>query len=160
MSEIYFDGEDTEKMASNLLEKGRYEVETIDINQSVSQNGNKYYKAVLQTKEGVRITDFLLCEGAMKWKWSQYLYAVGIRQKGQFQVAKSRLVGAKCLADVGVKTRTLDDGSIIKENKVNSYSPIEQATAPIKGVEPEEPTETETTTKTDATPPAETDDDL
>ena len=139
----------TDSMASNLLEKGRYKFVVKDATNFTSSNNNKCVKLVI-TVEGRTIFDNLLLEGQMSWKWRQFLFAIGIRDKRTaFTVPKNKIVGGEGLVDIGVKDRTLGDGSIIKENKINSYSPIEEETAPIKGVEPEEETKIEPEKKED-----------
>lgn len=128
----------TDLPMSNVLEKGRYKFMIKDISNFVSQAGNRCIKVTLDI-DGKKIFDNLMPEGKMAWKWNQLLFSIGIRQKGtHFTIPKSKIVGKEGLVDIGVKDRALDDGSIIKENKVNSYSPIEQEVAPIKGVEPED----------------------
>jgi len=136
-NEEMFAAEDTDMPVSNLLEKGRYEVETIDIKQSISRAGNNTNKITLKTNDGFFLTDYFVFEGKMAWKWKQFLFAIGIRNKGQFQIPKSRLIGVKCLADIIIKERSMNDGTLIKENRITAYSPIIEETAPITGVEPE-----------------------
>jgi len=133
-NEEIFEGSDTDLPSSNILEKGRYQVEVIDISSFTSKNDNKCNKAILRTDDKFILTDYLLAEGKMKWKWSQFLYAIGIRRKGSFTITKDKIVGLKCLVDVGVRERVNDDGTTVKENRIYSYSPVEQETAPITGV--------------------------
>jgi len=128
----------TDSPSSNVLEKGRYPFEVISIDHHTAvSSGNKSAKVILMV-EGLRIRDFLPFEGVMVWKWKQFLFSIGIRDKRKkFIVKKELIVGKKGLVDVGVKDSTYNDGTIMKENMVRSYSPIKEEVAPIKGVEPE-----------------------
>ena len=146
----------TDAAVSNVLEKGRYKFVVLDASNFISQNQNKCVKITLSVGKG-KVYDNLLIEGQMSWKWRQFLFAIGIRDKRQaFSVPRSKIVGAEGLVDIGIKDRMLDDGTTVKENKVSSYSPIEQEAAPMTGVPSEIEPEPEATDKA----PAHTDDDL
>jgi len=134
----------TDSPSSNVLEKGRYPFEVLSIeHHTAASSGNKSNKVVLMV-EGLRIRDYLPVEGVMIWKWKQFLYSIGIRDKRKkFIVKKELMVGKKGLVDIGVKDSSYGDGTSGKENMVRSYSPIKDEVAPIKGVEPED----ENTTK-------------
>lgn len=127
----------TNEKVSNIIEKGRYAFVVKDISNFISKAENVCMKLTIDI-DGKFFNDILMPEGKMEFKWRQFLYAIGIRDKRvKFDVPKSSIVGKTALVDIGIKDRVLDDGSIIKENKINFYSPIEQEIAPINGVEPE-----------------------
>lgn len=127
----------TEQMVSNILEQGRYPFEVKEATNYTSKSGNKCIKVEIDVN-GKKMTDYLSIEGKMEWKWRQFLFAIGIRDKRtSFSVPKSKIIGVTGLVDIGTKDRTMEDGTIIRENITRSYSPIEEATAPITGVPPE-----------------------
>ena len=70
----------TDSPSSNVLEKGRYKFEVTEIKHHTSQAGNKSARVILMV-EGIRVTDYLPFEGTMIWKWKQFLFSIGIRDK-------------------------------------------------------------------------------
>lgn len=134
----------TDQPVSNVLEKGRYKFKVKDVNRHTSGAGNLCMKIELAINSHT-LTDFLITEGSMEWKYRQFLFAIGIRDKRtSFSFKKSRVIGAEGLCDVIVKDKSLDDGSTIKQNNIQSYSPIEEETAPMKDVPEEGEVVTET----------------
>jgi len=138
----------TDLPVSNLLEKRRYEFEVTEVSNFTSAKGNRCAKLSLAI-EGKKITDILLLEGKMEWKWRQFLFAIGIRdRRTDFSVGRSAIVGKKGLVDVGVRDRVMEDGVIVKDNTIRSYSPIQSPSAPVAGVEPEDSPPKETPKET------------
>ena len=135
MENEVFDGKNTDKPSTNVLEKGRYEGEVMDIEKFVADSGNNCIRVYFQI-EGRKKSDCFPRIASMEWKWSQFLYSIKIRQTGDFQVTRERIVGQKCLIDV-IKKPTKTDPEIY-ENNIRGYSPIEEQTAPIADVPPED----------------------
>lgn len=137
----------TDQPVSDLLEKGRYPFEVSEIESHLSTAGNKCAVVRLRVA-GRNIKDYLILEGKMEFRWRQFLFAIGIRDKATyFKVPKAKIVGGKGLVDIGIKT----DRNGFEVNVVRSYSPVAEEVAPLKDVPPEEaPPET----------PAEDDDEL
>ena len=138
MSETFEVNGSTDAPVSNLLEKGRYKFKVKSIVNHTARTGNKCAKVEMIVNDK-KLTDFLILNGQMSWKWRQFLHAIDIRNKAtKFEVSKDNIEGREGLVDIGIKTRTYDDNSTAQENTTISYSPIEEEEAPIKGVELEE----------------------
>jgi hypothetical protein len=125
------------RMTKNLLEKGRYKGKCVEAVPHVGKDsGNRCIKATTLVGDK-RITDYLvLCDAEgkkhkMTYKAHNFLFACGIRNsKRSFTLKGSQVIGKEYLVDVSDKK----DGS---DNQINSYSPIEEETAPMEGVPPE-----------------------
>lgn len=140
--EMFDYDEPIEGAKSNVIDKGRYKFTVLDISQYVSSNGNKCAKIKFElVVEGHKIPmeRSIVREGRMKFQWHNFLFAIGIRSKGAgIEIAKSTIVGATGLVDIGVKDRKMDDGKTMEVNKIINFSPIDKAVAPVDGVPPED----------------------
>lgn len=122
----------TDLPVSNLLEKGRYRFVVKEVGSHISKAGNNCVDLKLDI-DGKWLFTTLITTGKMEWKWRQFLFAVGIRDRREkFSVTKTSLLGKQGLVDVIV-----EDKAGYSKNEARSFSPIEKEEAPIKGVEPE-----------------------
>ena len=122
------------KKVSNLLEKGRYPFEVEKIK---NHTGPATMGVWLDVRvEGKLITDYLTISDLQgkktqwSWKWNQFLFSIGFRNPNKrFEFTTKDVVGKKGLCDVSVKE---------EKNIITHFSPVEEATAPLTDVPPEE----------------------
>ncbi len=128
-------GGSTDKPVSNVLEKARYKFIVKEVTPHQSPN-NKCAKVVLQV-EHVKITEYLVLTGEMSYKWRQFLFAIGIRDKREKWTVNPALIeGKEGLVDLGIKPNFHNPED--NDNYAMSYSPIKEESAPVAGVPAEE----------------------
>jgi len=128
----------TDKPISNVLEKGRYKFTVTEIVNGVSKSSGNKMNTVTLNVQGKKLTEYFPLGGNMDWKWGQFLRAIGIREKqASFLVSKKTILEGTGLVDIYIKNKSMEDGTLMPENKISSFSPIEQEIAPANGVEPE-----------------------
>lgn len=128
----------------NVLDSGRYPCEVIELGKSVSGKGNGQFVVELLVNGDKKLTKYFVITDVdkkphkMAFKWSNFLYCLGLRDPRQ-NVAFSvkNIVNKKCLCDVA-KTEDGEDsqGNKFYKNEIRGFSPIEEKeqTAPVADV--------------------------
>lgn len=133
--------------SSNVLEKGRYILETVLLKKHKSDSGNQCIYVEFMANN-VKLKKYFVLKDVkgnphqLVYSWKNYLYAIGIRDpRKNFTINLDSLEGKKCKGDV---TKHRNDeaseraGFDIYENDIRYFSPIDKEEAPMKDV-PEEP---------------------
>jgi hypothetical protein len=131
---------DTDQPGTNILEAGRYEFETIEMNPFTSRKGNACVYNVMKIQSARKVDPICTAPG-FDWRWKQYLHAIGIRRKlkkGEkvFNVNTDDCLHKKGLVDIIVNK---DDPENWR-NEIQRYMPLDDKKAPLSGIE-DEPSE-------------------
>lgn len=126
----------TDSPATNLLDKGRYVVNPIEISEFVSSSNNQCIKITLDV-EGTRIDDVIVTK--LSWnmiRLRNFLYSIGMRQSSGFKVNVEEI--SKNMKPVKADIIIGKDQNGEARNEVKHYTSIDDEEAPIKGVPTEE----------------------
>lgn len=131
------EGEGIDGIKSNIIEKGRYEFEVLDIENKTSNSGNDCVRITFKLNNGRIWTPLNMPTKIHPGKrlWNNFLFSIGLRGRGKkLEFTRSQIIGKKGLIDIGVKKNDLSGNN---ENKITDFAPIGTNDAPIKDV-PEE----------------------
>ena len=108
----------------------------------ISEKGNYSVQVILEI-EGRRVKDYICISAGADWRWREFLYAIHIRQvlgKGQptRKISDEEIIGKEGMVDIiDSSYKNKRTGEDVPCNKVRLYTALDNETAPIKGVPPE-----------------------
>ncbi len=129
----------TDQPASNLIPKGRYELEVIALTSYTTKSKFKAAVIVSLLLDGkFKSSDLMVVEEGSDWRWKQFLYAIGVRRKlarGEkvFNVTDEDVIGKKAFCDVIVDEEDPEN----PRNRISRYIPSDKKDVPASGVKPE-----------------------
>lgn len=122
-----FEGYDTDQVLQDVLEPGRYKFKVLDVKPVTSKSGRKCARVVLElsTNAGtVRRFDTICLERKYDWRWRQFLFAIGIRKKGEFKLTREEIIGREGWADIVQKERSIAGGVKVVDT-IRAYYPTD-----------------------------------
>lgn len=148
-----FEGYDTDQVLQDVLEPGRYKFKVLDVKPVTSKSGRKCARVVLElsTNAGtVRRFDTICLERRYDWRWRQFLFAIGIRRKGEFKLTREEIIGREGWADIVQKERSIAGGVKVVDS-IRAYYPtdgvVKMANVPPENNEVSEVSEVKEVTK-------------